>query len=59
MAGDTEAAWKLGVGTEIASLQLKDFATAVAAEVVMMGLAGDLIPQGFAGHRDGREPVTL
>ena len=59
MAGDAEAAWKPGVRIEFASLQFVDLSAAVAAEVVMMGLAGDLIPQGFAGHGDRREPVTL
>ncbi len=44
MAGDTEAARKLRESTELASLQLEDLATAVAAEVVMMSLARDLIP---------------
>ena len=59
MAGDTEAARKLGVEGEIASLQLKDLATAVAAEVMVMSLAGDLVTECFAGHGDGRKPVTL
>lgn len=59
MAGDAEAPREPGVSTELAALELKDLATAVAAEVVMMGFTGDLVAQGFAGHGDGREPVTL
>ncbi len=59
MAGDTEAAWKLGVVTEFAALQLEDLATTIAAEVMMMSLAGNLIAQGFAGHGDCRKPITL
>ena len=59
MAGGTEASRKPGVSTELAPLQLEDLATAIAAEVVMMGLAGNFIPQSFAGHGDRREPVTL
>ncbi len=50
MASDTEAAGKLGVGAEFAALQFEDLSTTVAAEVVMMGLAGDLIPQSLTGH---------
>jgi hypothetical protein len=59
MAGNTEAARKPGLSTEFAPLQFKDFATTVAAEVVMMGLTGDLIPQRFAGHGDRCEPITV
>ena len=59
MASDAEAAREPGVRIEFASLQLIDLAAAVAAEVVMMGLTGNLIPQSFAGHGDRREPVTL
>ena len=59
MAGGTEASRKPGVSTELAPLQLEDLATAIAAEVVMMGLAGDLIPQGLTGHRNRRQPITL
>lgn len=43
MAGDTETPWESGVSIELAALQLEDFSAAVAAEMVMMGLAGDLI----------------
>lgn len=50
MASDTKAAGKFGMGAEFAALQLEDLATAVAAEVVMMGLAGNLIPQSLTGH---------
>jgi len=59
MASDTEAARELGVGVELAALELKDLPTAVAAEVMMMGLAGNLVPKGFTGHGDGREPIVL
>ena len=59
MAGDTEATRESGVGIELAPLQFEDFAAAIAAEVMMMGLAGDLIPKSFARHGDRREPVTL
>lgn len=59
MASDTETARKLGVGSEFAALQLEDLATAVAAEVMMMGLAGNLIPQSLTGHGDRREPVAF
>jgi hypothetical protein len=59
MAGDAEAPWEPGVSVEFAALQLKDFATAVAAEVVVMSFSGDLIPQGFAGHGYGCKPVIL
>lgn len=59
MAGDTKTAWKFRVGAEIASLQLENLAAAVAAEVMMMRLAGDLIAQGFAGHGDCCKPVTF
>lgn len=50
MTSDAEAAREPGVGVEFASLQFKDFAAAVAAEVMMMGLAGDLIAQRLARH---------
>ena len=59
MAGGMEAARKLGMSSELAALQLVNLATVVATKVVMMGLSGDLIPQGFPGHRDRRKPVTL
>jgi len=59
MASNAEAARKLGLRTEFASLKLEDFATAIAAEVVMMRLAGDLIPQRFTGHGDRCEPITF
>lgn len=59
MAGNAEAARKLGLGTEFASLKLEDFATAIAAEVVMMRLASDFIPQRFAGHGDCCKPITF
>ena len=50
MAGDAEAAREPGVGVELASHELEDFAAAIAAEVVMVSLAGDLIAQGLARH---------
>ena len=59
MAGDAEAPWESGVSVELAALQLKDFAAAVAAEVVVMSFSGDLIPQGFARHGNGCKPVIL
>jgi hypothetical protein len=59
MAGDTEAAWQLGVGAELASLELEYFAAAIAAEVMMMGLAGDLIPERFARHGNRCKPIAL
>lgn len=59
MAGDTEAAWQLGVGAKLTSLELKHFATTIAAEVMMMGLAGDLIPERFARHGDSSKPIAL
>lgn len=59
MAGHTEAARQLGVDAEIASLEFEDLATAIAAEMMVMRLAGNLISQGFAGHGDRREPLTL
>ena len=59
MSGDTEAAGELRVGAKIASLELKNFATPVTSEVVMMCLASDLIAQSFAGHGDGGKPVAL
>lgn len=59
MAGDVESAGKPRVGVELASLEFEDLPTAVAAEVVMVSLAGDLISQGFAGHGDCCKPVIL
>ncbi len=59
MSSDAEAAWKRGLGTEFAPLEFEDFATTVAAEVVMMSLPSDFIPQRFAGHGDRREPITF
>jgi len=59
MAGDTEAARKPGVSAELASLEFKHFATAIAAEVMMMSLTGDLIPERFARHGDRCKPIAL
>ena len=59
MASNTEASRELVVRIELASLELEYLTAAVAAEVVMMGLAGDLIPQSFTGHGNRRKPVTL
>lgn len=59
MAGHAKAAWELGAKTEIATFQLVDLAAAVAAEVMVMRLAGNLVTKRFTGHRDGSEPVAL
>jgi hypothetical protein len=59
MAGDTEPTWKPGLGTELASLELKNFATTITAEVMMMSLTGDLIPERFARHGDRCKPIAL
>lgn len=59
MAGDPEAAGKLGVGVKIATFELKDLAAAVTAEVVMMGLSGNLVAQRLTRHGDRGEPVAL
>ena len=50
MAGDAEATRKFRVSAEIASLELEDLATSVAAEMMVMRLTRNLISQGFAGH---------
>lgn len=59
MAGHAKAARELGAKTEIAAFQLVDLAAAIAAEVMVMCLAGNLVAERFTGHRDGREPVAL
>ena len=59
MASYAEAARQLRMRAEIASLELEDLATAIAAEMMVMRLARNLISQGFSGHRDAREPITL
>lgn len=59
MAGHSKAAWKLWAKTEVAAFQLVDFAAAVATEVVVMRLAGNLVAKRLTGHRDGGEPVAL
>jgi len=59
MAGNAETARKLGLGTEFASRKLENLATAIAAEVVVMRLAGDFIPHRFTGHGDRCEPITF
>lgn len=50
MAGYAKAARKLRVGAKITSLEFKDLATAIAAEMMMMGLASNFVSQGFAWH---------
>lgn len=50
MAGDAEAARKLRVSAEIASLEFEDLPTSIAAEMMMMRLACNLVSQGFTGH---------
>jgi hypothetical protein len=59
VASDVEAAGELGLEAEVAALHLKHLATAIAAEVVVMGFAGDLVAHSLAWHRDGGQPVTL
>lgn len=59
MAGDTESTRKLGVGAQLASLEFVHLTASVATEMMMMGLASHLIPQGFARHGDSRKPVAL
>lgn len=59
MAGDVETARELGLETQVTTLELKHLAATVAAEVMMVRFAGDLVAHGLAGHRDGSEPVTL
>jgi hypothetical protein len=50
MTGHTEAARKLRMNAKIASLEFKDFATAITAEMMMMRFARNFISQGFAWH---------
>jgi len=59
MASHAKAARQLRAKAQIATFQLKDLAAAVAAEMMVVRLAGDLIPKRFPGHGDGGEPVTL
>lgn len=59
MTGHTKAAREFWAKAEIATLELEDFAAGVAAEVMVMRLAGDFITECFTGHGDGREPVVL
>lgn len=59
MAGYTEATRQLRMHAEIASLELEDLATSITTEMMVMRLACNLISQGFAGHRDGCEPVAF
>ncbi len=50
MTGDAEATRKLRVSAKIASLEFEDLAASIAAEMMMMRFARNLISQGFAGH---------
>ncbi len=50
MTGDAETTRKFWMGAEIASLEFEDLAASIAAKMMMMGLACNLVPQGFAGH---------
>ena len=59
MACHPEAAWKLGVQSEFASLQFEDLATSIATKMMMMGLARHLIPQCLSRHGNRRQPVTF
>lgn len=59
MTGHPETARKFRMSAEVTSLQFENFATAIAAEVVMMCLASHLISQSFTRHRDSRKPITL
>lgn len=59
MSGDAKAAREFGTKTEIAAFQLEDLAAAIAAEVVVMRLAGDLVAKRFTRHRNSGEPVAL
>ena len=59
MAGHAKSTRKLGTKTKIAAFQFEDLATAIAAEVMMVRLAGDLVPKRLTGHRDRGEPVVL
>lgn len=59
MASGAEAARKSGMGVELTSLEFEDLATTVAAEVMMVGFASDLIAQGLTRHRDRRQPIDF
>ena len=59
MAGYAKATRKIWAKTEITAFQLENLAATVAAEVVVMRFAGDLITKRFTGHGNRSEPVAL
>jgi hypothetical protein len=59
VAAVLEASGKLGLGLDLTAFELVDGAAAIALEVMVVGLAGDLVAGGVAGDVDGSEPLVL
>jgi len=59
VAGVLEAAGELGAGLHLAAFEFVDGAADVALEVVVVGLAGDLVAGGVAGDVDRGEPLVV